>query len=196
MSVVDLQERQRGESSKVRVLAVGLLGVIRTCANSSGEVADLHDVIVWQEQSAQLLEVQPLVRGPLDSAVVQVEPVYVDDRPWTSLHPGYFNGAHVFVKPWQQCRCMQRLHQPAGPPLSAQSESRSFRLCRFGSSAKCAVSLRCWSSVNRLRRADAECAQGCAEWVIIYAHHVGMPRGRYRGGGGARVWPGSLGTCV
>ncbi len=61
-------------------MAHGPLESARLLLDSRREVPDSLDLVLGQQYRAHRFKVQPLVRLPLESAVVEVEPVHVDIR--------------------------------------------------------------------------------------------------------------------
>ena len=75
---MDLEARQRGQGSQVRLLPLGLSGIAGTGIESGGEVADLIDCVQREESFGQFTQIQPSERCVLEGAVVEVEAVDVD----------------------------------------------------------------------------------------------------------------------
>jgi hypothetical protein len=76
------------QGSKVGLLPVGYIGVIRSRANVGGEVLDLQNLMGWQQEAAQRGKVQPFVLCSLNHTVVEIEPVNIDISPHKKAEAG------------------------------------------------------------------------------------------------------------
>jgi len=75
VTVDDLEVRERAERPEKGLLPRGLIGIARTGADPSGEVLDPGNLVPREEQLAQLPDIKPPERRPLDGAIVQVEAI-------------------------------------------------------------------------------------------------------------------------
>lgn len=76
---MDGDERECAERAKVGLLALRLLRVAGMWPDSRSEVPHGAQPVVRHKSSGEGHDIEPLVRRPLEGAVVQVEPVDIDD---------------------------------------------------------------------------------------------------------------------
>ena len=78
MAKMDADLRKRSQGAEIRLLAGGLIGVMRRAADLRSEVADRPDVVLRQERAAKRMDIQPLVGRALEAAIVEVVAVDID----------------------------------------------------------------------------------------------------------------------
>jgi hypothetical protein len=71
----------RTQSAQVCLLSDALLWVVRTRRNQSREVANVVDLVIWQQARTKRGQVEPTILRVLYAAVVKIEPIDVDVRP-------------------------------------------------------------------------------------------------------------------
>ena len=84
---MDAQVRDSPKGAEIRLLSLSLRRVSRTIRDDGGEVPDAVDLVLGQQESRQLPEVQPPVRLALKGPVVEVEAVNVEVGPDGALFP-------------------------------------------------------------------------------------------------------------
>jgi len=74
----DLHVGKRSQRPEVDFLSHGLSRVAGTCSDPGREIFDPVYRMVRKQQAAEVIYIQPLVGGPLDGPVIQIEAVDVD----------------------------------------------------------------------------------------------------------------------
>ena len=75
---MDVQPRHRPQGPEVGVLPDMLIGIVGIRSYASREIMNILDVIGGKRQLAERTEIQPLVWGIHQAAVIQIEGVHVD----------------------------------------------------------------------------------------------------------------------
>ena len=75
MTVNNLKVCQRAQRAEVDLLTARSIRAARQRLNVSGKIFDPFDLVVRQEDGAKLREIQPLIRGVLYAAGVEIERV-------------------------------------------------------------------------------------------------------------------------
>lgn len=70
--------RWRTRGAQVGILLGGTIGIVGPNLHPRGEVFDALNLVSWQEQRAELPNVKPLERRPLQAAVEKIQTVHVN----------------------------------------------------------------------------------------------------------------------
>ena len=84
MPKVDFDFRIRRERAQVGFLANGLVWIIGASYDLRCEILDLRGRRLFEDQAAKLFKIKPFEAGAPQSAVVQIEPIYVHEGPQDS----------------------------------------------------------------------------------------------------------------
>jgi hypothetical protein len=78
MTVNNLKVGQGSQRTEVDLLTARRIGIGRQSSDVSGKIFDAFDLVLGQEDGAKFREIQPLMRGVLYAAEIEIERVDID----------------------------------------------------------------------------------------------------------------------